>query len=382
MVNTLQVPDELVSAKFSTFNLDDPIRLGSLDRTGMMDSEAEPAFDRLVKLATRLLKAPVSLISLVDDHRQFFKAQCGLSDPRETPLTHSFCQYVVKRAKPLIVTDARQDPLLRDNLAIRDLNVIAYLGVPLFSPDGMPLGSFCAIDSQPRAWSNDEIEIMMDLAHAVQSEIRLRLALTRAEELSVQRDLLTKELNHRVKNLFAMVLGMIRMTARNSSCVRDMSESLQGRVTALSKAHALVEPAITGHRSQEKHADIRDIVQSVLAPHDREGFDGISGPKFNVDAENTARISMVLHELSTNASKYGGLSRPDGTLNVSWTLSPDTLALKWIEECEAIEKPTQNGFGSRLIENTLRQLHGTIDWNWCQNGLEICLSIPRSSIEA
>ena len=94
-------------------------RLATLGRTGLLDTPAEAPFDRLTRLATRLLKAPVALVSLVDRDRQFFKSAIGLPEPwqtrRETPLTHSFCQHVVAQHEPLIIPDARKDPKFRDN---------------------------------------------------------------------------------------------------------------------------------------------------------------------------------------------------------------------------------------------------------------------------
>jgi GAF domain-containing protein len=95
-------------------------------------------------------------VSLVDDRRQFFKSAVGLHESwasrRETPLTHSFCKFAVGRRAPLVVPDAREDPALRENLAIRDLGVIAYAGVPLVVEDEA-LGAFCVIDDKPHAWT-------------------------------------------------------------------------------------------------------------------------------------------------------------------------------------------------------------------------------------
>ncbi|MDX1531334.1 MAG: PAS domain S-box protein, partial [Rhodothermales bacterium] len=91
-----------------------------------------------------------------------------------TPLSHSFCQYVVGRDAPLAVEDAREDPLVRENLAIRDLDVVAYLGVPLRTPGGHPIGSLCAIDSEPRAWSAEDREALETLAEMVMTEIAVR----------------------------------------------------------------------------------------------------------------------------------------------------------------------------------------------------------------
>jgi len=96
-------------------------RLGVLRATQLLDSAPEAAFDRLTRLAARLLGAPVALVSLVDDRRQFFKSMFGLAEPwasrRETPLTHSFCQYATRDRTPLVVEDARRHPVLQDNRA-------------------------------------------------------------------------------------------------------------------------------------------------------------------------------------------------------------------------------------------------------------------------
>lgn len=141
--------------------LDDRARLAALDRTGLLDSAAEPVFDELAELARQTLPVPVVLLSLVDDHRQFFKAAPALPEPwasrRETGLSHSFCQLVVTTAEPLVISDARTDPRVAGNLATSDLNVIAYAGMPVRDPDGHVLGSFCAIDSTPREWSEQEL---------------------------------------------------------------------------------------------------------------------------------------------------------------------------------------------------------------------------------
>ena len=161
--------------------LADPDRLGALYRTRLLDSAAEPGFDRLTRLAARILRAPISLVSLVDDHRQFFKSAEGLEEGmRETPLTHSLCQHVVTTGKPLVVEDATEDPDLADNLAIVDLHVRAYAGVPLLAPNGAVIGSFCVIDTVPRAWAPDEIEVLSELAGSVMTEIELGVALREA----------------------------------------------------------------------------------------------------------------------------------------------------------------------------------------------------------
>jgi PAS domain S-box-containing protein len=159
--------------------LTSPRRLEALRRAEVLDTPAEEAFDRLTRLAARALHVPVSLVSLVDADRQFFKSCTGtLPEPwhsaRQTPLTHSFCQHAVTSARPLVIDDAREHPLVQDNGAISDLGVVAYAGVPLVMSDGQVLGSFCVIDNIPHRWTEDELEILHTLAASAVGELELR----------------------------------------------------------------------------------------------------------------------------------------------------------------------------------------------------------------
>lgn len=152
-------------------------RLEALHATGLLDSDISPSFDRLARLAAHVLHAPVALVSLVDSDRQFFKSCLGLPEPwasrRGSPLTHSFCQHAVATREPLLVSDAREHHTLRDNLAIRDMGVIAYAGIPLIDADGHALGTLCVIDSQPRHWTTHQVQLLTDIAASVATEISL-----------------------------------------------------------------------------------------------------------------------------------------------------------------------------------------------------------------
>ena len=138
-----------------------------------MDSAPEEEFDRLTRLAAKLLNAPTVQISLVDDERQYFKSTVG-TELRQTPLSHSFCQYVVADQAPLVVTDARQDERLRDNPAIEEHGAVAYCGVPLTDRHGHTLGSFCAIEKSPREWSDGEVDVLAELASSFVTQVELR----------------------------------------------------------------------------------------------------------------------------------------------------------------------------------------------------------------
>ena len=153
-------------------------RVASLRSTGLLGSPPDETFDRITGLVAKVLRVPVALVSLVDQDHQFFKSCFGLPEPwatlRRTPLSHSFCQEVVEQKKALCISDARLDPMLKDCLAIRDLGVTAYLGLPLTRSDGQTIGALCAIDNKPREWSELDIEVMSDLAGAVIAAIEAR----------------------------------------------------------------------------------------------------------------------------------------------------------------------------------------------------------------
>ena len=130
--------------------------------------QAMPALDRLAALAGKLLRVPLALVSLVVKDCQKFPGMYGaLPEPfhlHQTPISHSFCQHVTATGRPLVIQDAQFDERVACNPAIRDLNVIAYLGTPLVNTDGRAFGSLCVIDSVPRSWTDDEQSTLRELA--------------------------------------------------------------------------------------------------------------------------------------------------------------------------------------------------------------------------
>ena len=161
-----------------------PRRLAAVRRAGLAGTAGEEPFAQLARLAARLTHSPTALVSLVDEDRQVFKGACGVAEPWGsegwTPLSHSFCKHVVASGGPLVVEDAREHPLLRDNPAIRDMGVIAYLGVPLRDGQGNVLGSLCVVDCAPRRWTDEEVEVVRALAPTVMTTLEMRAAVVEA----------------------------------------------------------------------------------------------------------------------------------------------------------------------------------------------------------
>jgi DNA-binding CsgD family transcriptional regulator len=177
----------------------DPARLAELQRFHLLDTPPEVPFDRLTRLAARILDAPIALVSLVDEHRQFFKSAYGLPEPlatcRETPLHMSICKSVVESACPVVIGDAQLHESFRLHPAIVELKIAAYLGIPLTTALGFTLGSFCVIDTKRREWTIDEQTTMVELAASVMSEIALRFAYDelKAANVALQREASERE---------------------------------------------------------------------------------------------------------------------------------------------------------------------------------------------
>lgn len=161
-------------------------RFGSLLALGVV-GRPDSAFDRLTRLAALALRAPITLVTVLELDRQVFASCRGLPEPwasmGETPLSHSFCQHVIDSGEPLVIEDARQHPLVRNNPAIHDLGVVAYLGVPLVTESGVVLGTFCVIDSVPRRWMSEEIEMAESLAQSAMTEIANRALIADREAI-------------------------------------------------------------------------------------------------------------------------------------------------------------------------------------------------------
>ena len=193
--------------------------------------------------------------------------------------------------------------------------------------------------------------------------------------------LLAREADHRVKNIFANVHSMINLSARSAKSPKDMAQALRGRLDALLRAKDLVRPGIMGTEHESEQTTMDALVRTVLQPYENGSPDRIvlNGPDVPVGAKAVTGLALVLHESATNAVKYGALSRPDGSIHVTWDASGDALRLDWDEigGPEINLRPQARGFGSILAERSVTgELGGRIEHDWRRNGLRLKLSIP------
>ncbi|WP_041558773.1 CHASE domain-containing protein [Novosphingobium sp. PP1Y] len=195
------------------------------------------------------------------------------------------------------------------------------------------------------------------------------------------RDSLTRELNHRVKNTLANVLSIAALTRRRSSDIDDFTESLTARIRALSATHDLLS------RSDWSNAALEDIVRSELAPYmeGNESHVEMAGPDIKLAPNDAMSLGLAIHELATNAAKYGALSTPNGRIHIDWKLiSPHLVELFWREEGgPPVEAPAKRGFGRDLIEKIVaHELKSEVDLQFNRGGVECTLKVPvRASRE-
>ena len=199
-----------------------------------------------------------------------------------------------------------------------------------------------------------------------------------------QQELLLQEMDHRVKNLFAVTGSIVSLSVQSATTPKDMALTIQGRLTAMALAHNLVRPRRLDRGNGLAETTLIEIVKTILQPFTGPTEQGqpsratVDGPAVIVRGDAVASLSMVLHELATNAAKYGALSETAGRLTVTWLIDKQRLEMTWVEHGgpHIEEPPKRGGFGSMLAQSSIKgQLDGQIDYDWNPNGLIIKLSV-------
>jgi len=335
-----------------------PERLENLRQLGLGPVAFE-SFDRLTRLASRLIKAPVALVSFVESECQFFPGAEGLSEElnqiRQTPISGSFCQHVVDTGQPLVIEDARTHPLVHDNESIVKLNVIAYAGLPMRLSNGATLGSFCVIDQKPRRWTEEELTALADLKQYAVTELELRLLSRRENELHGQLKStigLLEEENRRIDRLEKLKTDMIRIAAHDlrtplntmngcAEVLREMPDrnSAQGTEylghikTGVRQMNELIHNILSLERIEAMEAqqertrlNLSDLMVEALGKHTLN----IEQQKLQLDIQgmddevmvhgDPVQLAQAMENLISNAIKYTPCS---GSIRIELTARGD-----------------------------------------------------------
>jgi two-component sensor histidine kinase len=197
-----------------------------------------------------------------------------------------------------------------------------------------------------------------------------------ARKLAEQhRELLIRELNHRVKNTLATVQSIAAQTL-STGCEPAVREAFAARLISLAGAHDLLT------RGNWEGAGLAEVAQEALGPHLGDGRIALSGPNLRLSPKAAVAFGMAFHELATNAAKYGALSVPEGRITLAWEVEGEGFRLRWMERGgPPVAPPTHRGFGSRLLERGLpHELHGALRLDFRPGGLDCTISAPLTAL--
>lgn len=365
----------------------DPQRLSVLRSYGMLDTGPEPEFDDIVMLARQICDAPVALISLVDAERQWFKAVSGL-DICETSIEQSVCAHALAMPETLNIPDLTRDPRTKDNPHVTGEPYLRfYAGAPLIAAEGVAIGTVCVIDTVPRPGGllSDQLIALEALARQVMTQLELRRDLVRAYAQARHHDpappavgdrtdaAINAELGHRLNNAMALVQAIANQTLRNVT-ERYAVDAFERRLDALSRAHNILQQQ--GWIS----AGLREVLAGVLAAHADKSRVRLDGPDIRLDPKAALSFSMLLHELATNAVKYGGLGNNRGHVAVSWATEGGTLVLDWRETGgPEVTAPSRKGLGTRLIDLGIAGA-GNVSKSYDASGFRAMFRVPMEKV--
>lgn len=278
-------------------------------------------------------------------------------------------------ARSLILTDEGQEAMERLRQAVREMEDIERGILLEASSDAaraegrvlpLLLGLLALI--LVALWLGLRLSIRTAKAEA---EAAQTTALAEARDRA---DLLARELNHRVKNLFAVILAIVRMSAKDSPEAKPTVDRIAERINALLTAHEVTQGTL-----ETPVASLRALVETTVRPYLTSARKAdLSGPEVQLPAKQVTPLGLVLHELTTNAVKYG-CWQSGGTLKVHWKQQGDTVTIEWREECpgDGVE-PERQGFGSLLMTGSAKQLRGSIDRQFTKDGVEVTISFPAN----
>lgn len=201
-----------------------------------------------------------------------------------------------------------------------------------------------------------------------------------------QQEVLLREINHRIKNLFSVTAGLISLSARSSTSVEELAADLRSRLQALARAHDLTLPNLSHNGTIGIGTTVVTLMKAILAPHEHTQMSriAITGSDVPLASNSLTSFALLLHELTTNAAKYGALSCPGGRLLIDIQAIGERLHIVWEEYGSPLAaQPVQReGFGTTLERAVLKGMGGTIARDWRSSGLALSLTIPLASLAA
>lgn len=359
-----------------------------------MADDPASVLPHFVDLAMKMTGAVSAGLSLYDADAapDIFRWQClhGLLAPFEnatTPRDDSPCGVVLDQNAPVLVSHPER---VYDWIAEHGLVLAEVLLVPLFIGGAEPLGTLWMVGDTEGHFDSGDARAASELAAFVGIALRMLQGEDRLRRALDEQETVAKEMSHRLKNLFAMTEGMIYASAKNAETPDAMAQALSGRLHALASAHSLVRRKVSDIGSASETTDLGDLIRAVVKPFERAGGRAalrfrIDGPSMSCGGHATNGVALLIHELATNADKYGALKEKNGRIDVTWACDGDKLALKWEETGGPLieREPTTRGFGNVLAQRTVAgQFRGTLERDWRHEGLAVMMTLGLDRLSA
>jgi two-component sensor histidine kinase len=349
-------------------------RLAALRSYGILDTPREEDFDDVVKVASLICDAPISVITLVDKGRQWFKAEVGLG-VQETPIESSICAHAILQPDLFIVPDTTLDRRFSDNaLVVQNPHLRFYAGALLQTPEGLPLGTVCVLDYKPRNLDDKQKAFLRLMASQVMKMIELRriakseyTARLQAEVLVEENKTLIREGDHRVMNSLQLVQAMLSLQSRSGSASDETKAQLKmasNRVLAIATVHKQLH--LTGSMEEiDVSAFLERLCESLkqTAPIEITSIE-VAAEQLELRSDAVSGIGLLVAELVTNSFKYAYPAGQRGKVSVAFSRSPEGWRLEVSDQGQGlptgfdIDAPA--GFGMQAIKAFVRRLDATI----------------------
>ncbi len=331
-------------------------RIAAVRRYGVLDTPPDGAFDRITALAARRFDVPISIISLVDTDRIWFKSHHGVP-VSEIGRDPGLCASAILTNDPHVLNDASIDPRsLANPLVAGDFGLRFYAGVPLTTSDGHNLGTLCIIDKEPRTIDETQIADLTDLASVVMDQMEMQLA---ARHAVSRAELMAKEIDHRVMNSLQFVSSLLAMQSRSSD-LGEAAYHLQmaaNRVSAVAQVHRHFANEVTGTTScigflRNLCADLQSLVGQEVV---------VDGDEADVPTTSIQPIGLLVNELVTNAAKHGR-----GPIRVHYTVRDTIHTLSVCDNGRGLPEDfrideQRPSLGMRIIAALAAQLGGNVN---------------------
>jgi two-component sensor histidine kinase len=359
-------------------------RLAALRRYRVLDTPREPAFDEIAAMAAFLCKAPISAINFVDEVRRWSKAAVGV-ETLTTPADLSICVHAIGQKDVLVITDISADPRF-------------YAGVSLGISGGHSIDALCVLDMKPRDLTAEQNAVLRTLARHAMTELALRSALraerksrleaerllAEKEDLLARNDVLTREIDHRVKNSLQVAASMLSLQARrmSDSAATQALEEARRRISGIAAVHDQLYRA-----SDTDRVDMREFLQGMCASlatnrPDSVGELIVEAAPIMVNSKRAMKIGLLVSELVTNAFKHAYANGQHGDIRVTLTDNGDSSQLIVCDDGVGVPDDlcidTGKGLGMRLIRSLLDQFGGTMEISKGPHA-KFIIGMPRAS---